>query len=459
MTRLETSLHASGTQAMKPIRNERKWLWMLLALALLLRCSNFVFQMRIEGDETGYAAIALNVINGNGYRDGDWYAWRYPGHCYFLAGVYLLSGIRPTPSPVLNYEDIRQRGLSIPPLALAIQVALSVWLCYLLFCLARKAFDSRAALIALAMMAIYIPFVRLPGRLYSENLALPLFLWFSLVYWSLRDRPTVAKAVGAGILAGLCSLCRESAVAFFVPAVAIEFLLFRSKQKRVPARYLALILLVGAAVLAPWTIRNYRLFGVVVPLTTNGATNIYLGAQPNATGFSPMPELGARYGKVKLFPPPPRGRYHHDPDARVFQEIEIGREQLRQSRLFIRDHTWRWIKLGLWKSYCMWTLPSVIYFNVHGTVERAAEIVWDISYLLLVIPGLLGAWSFRLRLAELSIPYSLLIIPTVLTFLTLAVSRFRLPTEIALMFFAGGAIGLWIERRSTTGLHSEARAD
>jgi len=56
-----------------------------------------------------------------------------------------------------------------------------------------------------------------------------------------------------------------------------------------PAIHAAAAMVVLLAVLSPWTIRNYREFGRVVLVSTNGGANMWMGNNPDTTGHYQLP--------------------------------------------------------------------------------------------------------------------------------------------------------------------------
>src|SRR5262249_22760155 len=85
----------------------------------------------------------------------------------------------------------------------------------------------------------------------------------------------------AGLLLGAAVLFRPALVAWGL-GLGLHVLLWQSGSRS--RRFLALTAVaVGVLlVLAPWAYRNYRIFGVVVPISTNGGYNLYLGNNSSA---------------------------------------------------------------------------------------------------------------------------------------------------------------------------------
>jgi hypothetical protein len=100
--------------------------------------------------------------------------------------------------------------------------------------------------------------------------------------------------VVAGLLLGWGALVSPR-VLVLLPLAAV--LLFGSYSTRRSLAGLALFLAGMAVVLAPWTVRNYRCYNEVIPTTTNGGINLYIGNNPYATGgyHLPAPDLRPPY--------------------------------------------------------------------------------------------------------------------------------------------------------------------
>lgn len=260
----------------------------ILALALLLRMVNLVWLTH----EPEYAApLADAAFHGYWARalvTGDWTPpegaddphlqttpfLRPPGYPYFIAGVYGLLGTGPL-------------GIRVVQLALGL---LSVWLAYLL---GRRIYDERAGLVAALLAATCWAPIFYEGDLLEPPLLIPLLLLLALVLHTWSQRGGWWRALLAGALLGLLALVRPNAL-LLVPALAVWMLwccVRGGGWRRAIVPGVALV--VGAlAALAPATIRNYVVARDFVPISANGAINLYIGNNPEADGYTPrVPEL------------------------------------------------------------------------------------------------------------------------------------------------------------------------
>jgi len=117
-------------------------------------------------------------------------------------------------------------------------------------------------------------------------------------------RVQLARSAGAsriafvGALLGFTALVQPSFILFAFVILAFDWL------RGVSFRQLlihALLLSVGfALVVTPWTLRNQRVFGAFVLITTNGGSNFYRANNPLATGgFTPRGEVDlSSYGEI-----------------------------------------------------------------------------------------------------------------------------------------------------------------
>lgn len=178
-----------------------------------------------------------------------------PGYPYFLAVSFLATG------SLLGVKLVQAllSALLIPAVALV----------------AGRAFSPRAALPAAALAALYPELVWFAAHYWSETLFLVL-LWWGFERLLAAGEGTWRTAAAAGALWGLAILTRETAL-YFVP-LAGSWLL-RGTDGRGGPRAAAFVL-TAAAVVAPWTARNWIVFGAFVPVSTAGGLNLYQGNAP-----------------------------------------------------------------------------------------------------------------------------------------------------------------------------------
>jgi hypothetical protein len=164
------------------------------------------------------------------------------------------------------------------------------------------AFSPRVGVAAALITAFYPELVWFSFHFWVENLFLVLLWWgFERLLWSDR-RARAGPAFAAGLLWGLATLARETAL-YFLPVAALWLLRprhwlgrpgvnpglppwgasrrFRGFAPKPPSRSAVLraaaFVLAAVAVVAPWTWRNWRVFEAFVPVSTAGGQNLFQG--------------------------------------------------------------------------------------------------------------------------------------------------------------------------------------
>ncbi len=212
----------------------------------MLHTHNFV----TREDARSYNYLAATLAKGHGWGYGN-SAYRPPGYPVFLAGIYLMVGI-----PHTVFTSAR--------LAEAVFAALTVGLIGLM---ARQLAGRTAALIAMAIGAIYIPLVLVGVAMISETLFVPLVLLATNC--ALRARTSTHSyrwIVLAGIFTGLASLTRGNGI---VLGLALAFVVWTVRPRLSWRSALAPVLLLVVMVLtiSPWTIRNAYAQHAFIPVT------------------------------------------------------------------------------------------------------------------------------------------------------------------------------------------------
>lgn len=205
---------------------------------------------RTVHDARDYDRHAASVARGDGFSEqitGKPTAFRPPGYVYLLGATYRVFGVEDAP---------RAERWKI---GRALGVVIGVATVVLVGLLGGQLFNRRVGLIAMAIAAVYVPWITLGGALMSEPLFVALMLG-ALVLASKR------LAAAAGVVAGLAVLTRANGLILLAPLALMVWAPRRSLGP--PA------VLVGAALLvvAPWTIRNAIELRAFVPVTTQLGT-------------------------------------------------------------------------------------------------------------------------------------------------------------------------------------------
>lgn len=226
-----------------------KWPLALLALALIARIAAALL---IGGgfhfaDEAIYVDAAKRLAEGAGFGGGYQQA---PGYPVFLM---LLSLALPP-------------GLTLLRAGQAVVAALGT---LLVFKLAERMFGRRTAIVAGLVYALDPLLVISSALLYPEAIAALLLPPAVLLALDAAERDVVVRSTLAGALLGVLALLRP--VALVLPPIVGGWIALTTATG--PTRRLFHLGALGLAflvVLAPWSARNYRIHGQLVPLAPAG---------------------------------------------------------------------------------------------------------------------------------------------------------------------------------------------
>ncbi|ETW93864.1 MAG: hypothetical protein ETSY2_50670, partial [Candidatus Entotheonella gemina] len=208
----------------------------------------------------GRLSIARNLVSGQGYifDDGTQTANRTPVGVYFFALALLTMG--DSLWSIVIAQWLAEVGTAI-----------------LVFFIALEIFQHRGvAFVSSLLLAFYVPSMAYTIRSWSEplfTLLLAAFTWYLL--WSLRA-PSMWRFILCGACLALATLSRP--VMQYYPVVVLLLMVWAlDKPWGHIGAYFAAFCVGFALVLSPWVVRNYQVFGVFIPSSTNSGLSFYQG--------------------------------------------------------------------------------------------------------------------------------------------------------------------------------------
>jgi len=309
-------------------------------------------------------------------------------------------------------------GLPLFPAARVSQALLGAFSCLLIGGVARLAFSglgervSRGAgVLSALLLAVYPMAVIYPARMMTENLLL--FLLPAAVLALLRSvfspRPLLWILLG-GVLVGLGTLCRPTLLPFLL-MVLVWLAVAGYERPSYPVRAGG-FLIAFILVILPWQIRNYRVLGTVVPITSAAGANLYIANNPAAIGGS----MGYRYLMQA-------GVFHLGSNE---DEISYNRHYRDQALGFIRDNPGRFISLSL---------RRLIWFY-HLDYHYRGPMILVICFHLVLALALAGLWIARRCWRAALLPTLAILNFTLVHSVFLSEGRYRLPLIPFLLAFA-----------------------
>ena len=328
-----------------------------LAFALL-----YWLNQPLTHDEREYLALGRSVARGEGFqypadepRPGTAQQFgRAPGYPLFLAALGVTQPVEHAP----RRAQIAQACVG----------ALIVWL---IASIAGRAAGPRAAVIAAAIAAVYPPLVWMPAYMLSETLFSALALAAARMLQEVGSR---ASLVAGSVFVGLAILTRPALI-FFLPLAALWLW-----RKRRPADA-TLFLLIAVLCVAPWTIRNHRVYGRWIAVASEGGVTFWTGNHPLAIGDGDLAANPAIKEAELAF------RAAHP--GMTAEELEP--LYYRDALAWIQRDPAAWIRLLAGKAF--YTLvPAGPSYAVHSAKYVAASVA---AYLLVLPAAVVGAWCWR----------------------------------------------------------------
>lgn len=436
-----TEIRRRGSVAAKSLL-----IWILI-IATVLRLASALYQGNTVTDLPGiydqisYDGLARRVVAGHGFSfaEGHWPAtrageptahWSYL-YTLYLAAVYAVVGVQPVIARLLQAVIA---GLLHP------------WLSWRI---GRRLFGDRVGLIAAALSAVYIYFVYYAGGLLTETFYFIGILWtvdvatrmvfhfFDNTDRNMGDYVPLRLWIELGLAVGVTGILRQVFL-LFAPFLFLWIWWNRPELASTPSQLrrtvrlrtiggLAVVALVVALVITPWTIRNYRAFHTFAPLNTNAGFAFFWGNHPiYGTHFTPL--LGTQQ-YIELIPQ----------ELLHLNEAELDRALLKQAFGFIADDPVRYVLLSIDRSreyFKFWPSANSSTVSNIARVGSFALFLPFMLYGLWLSIHLLRRPEHESQRASIILLYLFMAIYSGIHLATWTLIRYRLPVDTILLLFA-----------------------
>ena len=391
-------------------------------------------------DERAYARLARNLARSGQYGDRS---MKDPVH--WPPGA---------PAVFAAAHELRPRnttgGRWDVPSAYPLQAAFGIALIPAVFVLAALLGGAVAGVVAAGAVAFYPPLITASGDLLTEPLgALMLTVALIAVLLALR-RPSVGRGVAAGALLGLTVLVRADLVLLpLLLAALVALLLWRRDGRAAALKTAPALLLATLAVLTPWTLYASSETGRFTPVSSGGASNLFVGTYLPGDGsmFGLKRALGFKWNtpQTKVLDAVAERRPELDRDAALrAAAMENVREYVLGDPIGFAGLAARKVD-RLWLGY------------TRGTHHNARPVI-TAYHLMLVAVGFLGlAFALVRRLdAAFWVPAVVVLYVTLVNIALVAEARHNLPIMPVLV--AAGVAGLAVAAQGVPRLTSAMRS-
>ena len=387
---------------------------LLTAAGLAARIAFLLLEPRAElaGDESTWTALALRgvLLPRHAFSPFKTPILFYPpAYPYFIAAVYAALGSL----QAVKWVQAILGALLVPAVGRAGAIT----------------FSPRAGLFAAGAAAFYPEIVWFSVHFWSETLFLVLLWWgFERVLAAHASARWGAAAAG-GILWGLATLTRETAL-YFAPLAGLFLAWPRHVEGRRGARRPALGAAFLAAVtltVAPWTWRNWVVFHAFVPVSTFGAHSLWQG-----NTRLPLDEF---YRQTDSVPDP-------IPQYRLARERALAAIRERQPLWLLEKLRVELPELWAPASHVFVLIDRDAYGPVGAGARRIVRAVTVAPYLAIVALALPGLAALRLTPAR-GLLLGFLVYYNLIHVVTYGQDRFRLPVMPILFMLAADTWTSW----------------
>lgn len=393
-------------------RNKQLLTW-ILVLAVLIRIPVAVLMgdqiTVLPGiqDQVSYDALARSLLDGRGYSFTEkWYpftpantptahwSFLYP---LYLAGVYAVTGYHPLAARLLQ------------------GIVGGALLCFLVYKIGRQTANEETGLVSAALAAVYGYFIYYNAALMTETFFIVLILLTLYLALELRENPTRIRWVVLGFSLGLAALLRQT-ILLFTPFLLLW--LFWELKKDVRWWHFTIPVIVIGLLIAPWTLRNYLVYGEFLLLNSNAGYALYASNNSN---------LGTNWDNDVVVVPVPN-------ELKGQNEAQLDRDLAQRGIRFILADPGRYVLLTVDKTLeFFWFWPS-------SDSSRISNLNRVLSFGLYLPFMLFGLYLSLSRWRSFVVLYLFIFIHTAIHLLSWPAARYRLSVDAVSMVFAGLAV-------------------
>ena len=289
--------------------------------------------------------IGRSLAQGQGFSNpfnetsGPTTAWEPPLYPFLIAGVFRVAGIYSRASAIL---------------LLSINSIFSALTCIPIFLIAKRCFDARVAVWTSWTWALLPSVIFWCTRwVWETSLAALLLAVIFLLTLELGEKDGLKPWLHFGLLWGVAALTNTTLLSF-LPVSGLWARYHRAKLGKRSLGGVMLAIVIFAACITPWLIRNYRTFGQFVFIRSNFGAELRLGNGPGANGTW-MDYLHPTKDVFEM------SRY------RELGELAYVAERKREAMAYIREDYGRFAGLSLRRLLYYWGgLPKASENPVQG---------------------------------------------------------------------------------------------
>ncbi|HTN04653.1 ArnT family glycosyltransferase [Planctellipticum variicoloris] len=363
----------------------------------------------IAGDAEGYWSLSEKLLKGQEYSlyDPPRRVMRMPGFPAVLAGLRALCGED-------NLLGVRC-GLAVLG---TLGCGLTCWLGVVLG-------NARIGLIGAGLLAVSPTQIVFSVMILSESVfGTVLVASLIPIAWLLRHARSTIDArhwLAAALAGSLIAVATYMRPTWLVagPIAAGLLLVAGSRSGTLQRLLLGGVLVASLALcLTPWTIRNWRITGHVIPTTLWMGPSLYDGWNPAATGDSEM-----------TF-------FEKDQLLATMSEYDMDQEYRRRAWDWAKAHPVRVLELAGSKALRYWNVaPNAPQFKQWAVWLAVAG--WSLPVLMLSV---VGAWRLRADGTALAITWGPVLLFCAIHMLFVGSIRYRLPAELPLCLAAAAGL-------------------
>jgi dolichyl-phosphate-mannose-protein mannosyltransferase len=400
----------------------------LAGLYLVFRWRPWVVVGPLSGGEV--VQVARSIVSGKGFGnplgviETGPTAWICPVYPYIVAGMFKLGGIYTVKSRLMLLAlNCVIAGLTILPI----------------YAVARRTFGTNAAVLTSWIWVVLPSAWQIPIRMAWDSTLNAAS--FALIFWAtvaVRRQRRFWLWASYGALWAIGILINASILS--LSPFLFGWLLWELRKEAAPwLKPLGTAILVLVLGVAPWTLRNYLIFGKLIPVRSNFGLVLWMGNHPGGSGFD---STLSPYGNAQ--------------QASLYQEmgeIKYMAGKKREAVALMKSHPTKTLSLALRNAWTFWFGVTDRQANpwYGGAMYLSIDFITNAVVILFGLGGILLAW--RAGISSAFLYTAVLVVFPPLYYLTRPALRFRFTIEPVLTILAAyGVVCVfsWVTGSGTT---------